>query len=154
MLNLCEARTFRLRECRRFILPEGISHATYSRINFICDCSRTCNYEYYCLLGCDTMLSGRNLSTFQGNLLSGSFKSSGMLGCVVGLVVFRVSGSGDQGTAILPNVEHYFPKDTRSHRRSLQFSAMPLPVSQISQQALFVVRVQEGESAKFILNFK
>ena len=58
----------------RFILPEGISHATNSRINFICDCSRTCNYEYYYLLGCDTMLSGRKLSTFQGNLLVWKFQ--------------------------------------------------------------------------------
>jgi hypothetical protein len=69
------------------------SYITCNKIEnkFICDSSRTCNYEYYCLLGCDTMLSGRNLSTFQGNLLSGSFKSSGMLHCVVGLVVLECS---------------------------------------------------------------
>jgi len=62
----------------RFILPEGISHATYSRINFICDCSRTCNYECYCLLGCHTMLSGTNLSTFQGTCC---LEVSSLLGC-------------------------------------------------------------------------
>ena len=54
-----------------------------------------------------------------GNLLSGSFKSSGMLRCVVGLVVFRVFGPVDEGTAMLRNVEHYSPKITASHRRSL-----------------------------------
>jgi len=59
------------------------------------------------------MLSGRDLSTFQGNLLSGSFKSSGVLHCVVGLVVFRVFDSGDEETAILRNVENYFPKTWR-----------------------------------------
>ena len=38
-----------------------------------------------------------------------------MLRCVVGLAVFRVFVSGDEATAILQNVEHYFPKDTASH---------------------------------------
>jgi hypothetical protein len=126
MLNLCEACTFPVRECRSIcaVLSPDVTRGSYSlKVQHM---KHTGEYILfvivlapvamnYCLLGCDTMLSGRNLSTFQENLLSGSFKSSGMLRCVVGLVLF---GSGDEGTAILRNVEYYSSKDMASHRRS------------------------------------